>query len=314
MSGAKQVAQSLRLAKSIVLILHQNPDGDAIGSSFAIKSVLTDKVATIVCSTKIPDLFSKFTDTIDITNQLPRNAELYVVLDCPDLKRTGFAEELKAIVRKKKLIVIDHHQQGDLSQLANEYLLDRTASSCCEIMMSVIDELRCTITKNVATLLLLGIITDTGGFQHPNTTVKTLNVSAKLIRFGANSELIQSQISPKRDLSKLRFWGKVLAGVEINSMGIVVARVSKDQLSESSATEADLSGLAKYLCSVEGTKAALVLVETDAGWRGSLRTRSRTFNVGRLAKILGGKGGKKVAGFLATDDWISGTINPDQVE
>lgn len=314
MNETKQVAGTLRLAKSIVIVLHQQPDGDVIGSALALKNSLPDKKITIVCLSETPEIFRKFTDKTIFKKTLPISAELYLVLDCPDLKRTGFSDELKQVSHKKQIIVIDHHQRGDISQIASTYHIDRNASSCCEIIAEILDELRVTIIPTVATVLLLGIITDTGGFQHPNTSVKTLNLSAKLVRLGANSELIQTQISPKRDLSKLRFWGKVLAGVEINSMGIVVARVSKEQLLESSAGEADLAGLAKYLCSVEGTKAALVLVETDAGWRGSLRTRSRTFNVGRLAKILGGKGGRKVAGFLATDDWISGTINPDQAE
>ena len=106
----------------------------------------------------------------------------------------------------------------------------------------------------------------------------------------------------------MRLWGEVLGSVSINSLGIAVARVSKATLAKTSATEKDLAGLAKYLCSIEGTKATLVLVETDTGWRGSLRTQSRTFNVGRLAKLLGGNGGRKVAGFLATDAVISGTI------
>jgi nanoRNase/pAp phosphatase (c-di-AMP/oligoRNAs hydrolase) len=106
----------------------------------------------------------------------------------------------------------------------------------------------------------------------------------------------------------MRLWGEVLGSVSINSLGIAVARVSKATLAKTGATESDLAGLAKYLCSIEGTKATLVLVETDDGWRGSLRTRSRTFNVGRLAKLLGGNGGRKVAGFLATDELVSGTL------
>ena len=107
----------------------------------------------------------------------------------------------------------------------------------------------------------------------------------------------------------MRLWGEVLGTVSINSLGIAVAKVSQATLAKTNATEHDLSGLAKYLCSIEGTKATLVLVETAKGWRGSLRTQSRTFDVGRLAKLLGGNGGRKVAGFLATDELVSGKID-----
>ncbi|MCR4277561.1 MAG: bifunctional oligoribonuclease/PAP phosphatase NrnA [Candidatus Berkelbacteria bacterium] len=309
MSTAKSIAGSLRTAHSIALILHQNPDGDVIGSALALERSLPSKKIRIVCVNPVADVFTEALGPFAVESTLLQSANLFVVLDCPDLKRTGFATHLTKLAKNKKLIVIDHHQKGDLAILANEYHHDLTASSTCEMVASVIDELRLPINSSVATALLLGIHTDTGGFQYPNTTSETLKLAARLVRQGADYQRIRQTLGPQRDLKKMRLWGEVLGSVSINSLGIAVARVSKATLAKTSATESDLAGLAKYLCSIEGTKATLVLVETDAGWRGSLRTQSRTFNVGRLAKLLGGSGGRKVAGFLATEELVSDKID-----
>lgn len=306
--SAKQVAGLLRTASSVVLLIHQKPDGDAIGSAYALADVLKSKRPKIICATVIAPVFTEELGGLTVKTELPLNAGLYVVLDCPDLKRTGFATALAKIGRHKKVLVIDHHQKGDLATVACEYFSRRDVSSTCELVAEIIDELRVPIKPRLATALLLGIHTDTGGLQHPNTTSQTLLLAARLVRLGADYERIRNLFTPRRNLNKLRLWGRVLGSISINSMGIAVAKVTKVTLKETNADEDDLSGLAKYLCSVEGTKAALVLVETENGWRGSLRAGSRAINVGRLAKLLGGNGGRKVAGFLATDELISGTM------
>ena len=309
MSTAKSVAGSLRYANSIVLVLHQNPDGDAIGSALALFNTLTGKRVKIASKSPVSNVFTEILGSFPIETTLPPSGNLFVVLDCPDIKRTGFASELTKIAKRKKIIVIDHHQQGDLVTMANEYYQDQRASSTCEMVANIIDELRCPFNQAIATALLLGIHTDTGGFQHPNTTSETLKLAASLVRHGADYQKIRSTLGPQRDLKKMRLWGEILGSVSVNSLGIAVARVSKVTLAKTNATENDLAGLAKYLCSIEGTKATLVLVETDKGWQGSLRTQSRTFDVGRLAKLLGGNGGRKVAGFLATEELVSDKID-----
>lgn len=306
--SAKLIAGSLRLANSIVLILHQHPDGDAIGSALALVRALPEQKIKLACVSPIAEVFTEALGLFAVEKNLSPSASLFVVLDCPDMKRTGFASDLTRLAKRKKIVVVDHHQQGDLANIANEYYHDAEASSTCEMVANIIDELRLPISPSIATPLLLGIHTDTGGFQYANTSSNTLRLAAKLVRQGADYQRLRLTLEPHRDLKKMRLWGEILGSVSINSLGIAVARVSKATLAKTGATETDLAGLAKYLCSIEGTKATLVLVETGEGWRGSLRTQSRTFNVGRLAKLLGGNGGRKVAGFLATEAPFSGTL------
>jgi len=308
MTGAKTIAGSLRGTNSIVLILHQHPDGDVIGSAVALLKSLPDHKIRIACVSPIATVFTEALGHIEVDLNLAPSASLFVVLDCPDLKRTGFADSLTKLAKRKRIIVIDHHQKGDLEALANEYFHNPKSSSTCELVADIIDELRLPISQVVATALLLGLHTDTGGFQFPNTTSDTLSLAARLVRLGADYQHIRSTLCPHRDVKKMRLWGEVLGSVSINSLGIAVARVSRAVLDKTSASELELAGLAKYLCSIEGTKAALVLVETKNGWRGSLRTQSRTFNVGRLAKLLGGSGGRKVAGFTVTEKKVSGKL------
>jgi nanoRNase/pAp phosphatase (c-di-AMP/oligoRNAs hydrolase) len=99
-----------------------------------------------------------------------------------------------------------------------------------------------------------------------------------------------------------------LSEISINKLGIVVAQVKRSHLKEAQSTIDDVAGLANLLALTSEAKLALVLIETESGWRGILRTRHRSVNLGRLARLLGGSGHKKAAGFMTTKDIFSGKI------
>lgn len=304
----RTTARWLLTARSITLVIHKNPDGDAVGSAFALMQLLGVPVK-LVCQHPIPPLFEELLGSIPAQTELPRASDLYIILDCAEANRTGFAVELAAKSKGgKRILVIDHHQRGNLAALSSGYIGQTSYSSTCEIVAEIINELRLPLNSRVATALLLGLVTDTGAFQHPNTTSRTLSLASELIRHGADFEKIRLALGRRRGIASMRVWGKVLSTVSVNAMGLAIARVSRQVLIDAHGTETDITGLAKYLCSLEGTKAALVLVETENGWRGTLRARDKELHVGRLARILGGQGSKKIAGFLATDQSISGIL------
>lgn len=306
----QNVSGLLAQANDITLLVHQNPDGDAVGSSVALKLALDtlDKQTRIVCTQNFPDVFTNIVGQVTTETKLPNRTDLLIILDCSEFHRTGFAKQLKTF-KATKILVIDHHESGDLRKLSENIFSDCTAAATTELVFQCLNELRVKISSEIATALLMGLYTDTGAFQHTNTTSDTLSLAARLIRYGADLSKISNVFLQTLSKPKRRLWGKILSDITLNKFGIVCAVVSANLLTEANAEPADISGLANQLALTSEARASLVLVETGKGWRGTLRTRYANIDLGRLAAMLGGHGHKKAAGFTATKSVFSGKIS-----
>lgn len=310
MSPAQNASTLLRQATSICVIVHHRPDGDAIGSAVALKRALGQQSEIeIISSSPVPSVFTSILGPIETRPILPTTADLYVIVDCAELHRTGFSKQLLRLRKNKKsLIVIDHHGTGDLEKLANVCVSNPSVAATSELIFDLLTEMRVPITPQIATPLLLGIYTDTGGFHHQTTSASTLKKASQLVRFGGELQKISQGFCRELSRPKQRLWGKILSEISINKFGIVVAQVRNTHLKEANSTIEDISGLANLLSLTLEAKVALVLVETENGWRGMLRSRHSSINLGRLARLLGGSGHKKAAGFVATKEVFSGKI------
>lgn len=307
MRNLVELCETLKSARRINILTHQRPDGDAIGSALALALILRQlrKKVTIVFKQTISPVFSDITGEIEISDYLPKDADLNIIVDCSELNRTGFTRDLKA--SQAKTIIIDHHVTT-VRPKADLVILNEQAAATAELIYELANSMRSTITKSIATALLMGIYTDTGGFVHGNATSETLRITSRLMRYGANLEKIASTFSHRLPSAKKRLWGLALTQIKLNTLGFVVACITLDMLEQTKATTDDLSGLANVLALTSEARVALVLVETAEGWRGVLRTRKQDVNLHKLAKLFGGKGHKKAAGFFATKDVFSGKI------
>lgn len=304
----KKIAQKLQNSKSITIILHKNPDGDVIGSANALALSL-DKKIYITSTTKIADIFKKIIPKIKTVSKLNYTSDIYLILDCSESHRMGFSKQLKNIA-PEKIIVIDHHNHGgDLVKNSNNFFVDKSYSSTAEIIDELLKEMHISINPNIATSLLLGIFTDTGGFKHPNTSVNTLARASKLIRYGGNLQIIKKVFLKHLSINQRKLWGNALTKLIINKWGIAVIKITKKSLNNNGCTQKDIFGLANMIALTTGAKASLVLIEQNNGWRGILRTRHKHIDISRLAKLLGGRGQKKAAGFTATKQLFSGKID-----
>lgn len=292
------VASILQSAKQIALVVHQQPDGDALGSAVALERALPGKT-TIVCATPPSPIFRRILPRFTCQSQLPSNPDVIVILDCSELHRTGFRKQITSLAQKIPVVIIDHHPSGDGHKITN-LCYQRRASATAELIAELLDELRIVIDAEIATALLLGLYTDTGGFQHSNTSAKALQLASRLVRYGGDIFTISSQLHRSQSVNQARLWGEILAGVEINRYGLATARVSQALLTRTKAAASDVLGLVNVLALANEVTAALVLVEDGSGWHGSLRTRHDHIDVGELARRLGGRGHRKAAGFLAT--------------
>lgn len=301
----------LKDATAPTLVIHERPDGDAIGSAAAIYKVFSSqKPIKIVCATAAAPIFEKVTGKLPILRKLPTDTDLIVLLDCAEWHRTGLGNELRALRRAgTRIISFDHHANWRLARQVDAAVYDPRASSTAEILYHCLQELRLPIDSSVASCLLMGIYTDTNAFRHSNTTSLTLRIASRLVSCGADLEKLRHIFDAPRSLVRTKLWGTVFSGVFINRFGVAVARIDAEALKSAGATVEDLAGIANHIALLSEARAALVMVETDQGWRVTLRTQHPGVDLRRLARYFGGRGTQKASGFLATNELISGKIS-----
>lgn len=293
----------LSKSENILVIIHRNPDGDAIASSLALVSALKSigKHAVVVGKDPIPTpfLFLPGTETIH-KDYLQGDWDTMVVLDCGDLKRTGFPERIAEFAKnKKRLINIDHHPKNDLHKIANITLFDEKVAAVGEIVTKIIDNLKIELDKNIATCLLTSLYTDTGGFKHANTSSQTLGLAARFMAAGARLNTITKYISNPKSISGLRTWGFVLSQTVYHSQtGLVTAVVTQSDLEKVAGTADELSGAINIIGNIPQAKGSLLLIELpDDQLKVCLRARNAEINILKLARFFEGGGHKKASGF-----------------
>lgn len=302
-SAIDTVVHWLSKYEKILIIIHQNPDGDTIASSLALAMGLNSigKKAVVVGKDPVPKpfLFLPGIQTIS-RDYLQGDWDAMLVLDCGDLNRTGFPERIADFAnRKKRLINIDHHPKNDLHKIANVTLFDEKVAAVGEIIIEIIDKLKIELSKEIATCLLTAIYTDTGGFKHPNTSSQTLKLAARLMSAGAKLKNITKYISNTKSVSSLKLWGLVLSRIKFhNQSGFVTSVITQRDLINIAATDDQLSGAVNIIGNVPQAKGSLLLAELCGGEiKVSMRTENGAINILKLARFFDGGGHKKASGF-----------------
>lgn len=286
-----------------LLIGHEDPDGDSIGSLLAMTQYLEGrgKEVLAVCKSPVPKLFN-FLDKVFLLQQDVQKSdyEAIILLDNGDLKRTGFPEVVSLAKKHKKVLVnIDHHIRNDIWKLADLNLADLSASSTSEIVYKLLTFLEADINPSMATALLTGMYYDTGGFHHSNTTDEVLKVSSELLHLGANLKKISKSVSQNRSVNMLKLWGIALDRIIVDKKrSIATTFLTRDDIETVGANEEEISGLVNLLNTASEIRVALLLYETgDGKIKGSLRTEEDKVDVAKFAGLMGGGGHKKASGF-----------------
>jgi len=212
-------------------------------------------------------------------------------------KLTGLADKFNE--RPSSLITVnfDHHHTntgyGDIN------IVDRQAAATCAMVYEWLTSAGWPIDRQVATCLLTGILTDTGTFSNPATNDTALKAAADLLARGANASRALRQVIGNRTLTELKLWGRAFERLhDYPDLGLVVTVITQKDLAEFDASEDMLEGVANFLNDLEGYRAVLVLKEKPDGTvKGSLRTTRDDVDVAAVAKLFGGGGHKKAAGF-----------------
>ncbi|MBI5037381.1 MAG: bifunctional oligoribonuclease/PAP phosphatase NrnA [Candidatus Kerfeldbacteria bacterium] len=303
-----KIKEALDGAASVIVIGHQNPDGDAIGSMIGMGHYLTHAGINhrLFCMTPVPAYLTFLPETermvFDERELLESTHDVVIVLDSGDLRYAGVHEHIPRMTGTPVVINIDHHHTN--TNFGHINVVNPQASSTAEIIFHFLDYFRLPLSKETATALLTGILTDTGSFSNLGTTPSSMDVSSKLLAAGARVKDIIRHTFQTKSLEQLQLWGRALSRLKKNeATGIVTTILTKKDFEELGVEESS-EGIANFLNSVEKAKAIMVLYEKGDGLvKGSLRTTQDGVDVSKIAKYFGGGGHPKAAGFT-----IKGTL------
>lgn len=295
----KEIIQTLKQSKRVLIGTHEHPDGDALGSSLALYHALTalGKEVVAYIPDAAPDFFAFLPGLEKFTTTKPNVSDFdcIVLLDYTQLYRTHLEQEVLA---HPNTICIDHHYDNPKQATIN--LIVPKAAATAQIMFELFTAARWPITPEIATCLLTGIFTDTGSFMHDSVTPDILSIASTLMNKGARLSHIAHETYQRKDLAGLQIWGRALSRIMTNEKtGVSVALVTLQDLEECKATLDDLSGVVNLLNTLPNSNYAMVLVEYTPGKiKGSLRSEPhKNVDVSKIAKRLGGGGHKLASGF-----------------
>lgn len=241
----------------------------------------------------------------------PSRYDLIITVDTADLQQLGrFYEDNTPLFTSLPLINIDHHaSNGNFGRIN---YIDMMCSATTELLIPLVHDLEADsglplMDEDTATLLLAGIITDTGSFQNANTTPRSFAAAAHLIKHGARQQEIIQHVFKTKQLSTLRLWGRILSNMKIdNRYRFVWSTISKKDLMETGSREDETGGIIdELMTNAPGTEIVLLLKEkTDGLISGSIRTTTASVDASALAEMFGGGGHVQAAGFKIKSDDI----------
>lgn len=310
----EQVLDALRDGERFVLVTHEHPDGDALGSLVGMHGILTalGKDSTMFVSADefpLPYEYRWF-DLEGVRSAVPEDVDerTIVYLDCGTIERNP----VEAFRRPEGLTLnIDHHHDNTLFGSVN--LVVKDASCTAEIIWDLGRALGVPLTAPTAEALYVGLITDTGRFMYENTGPNAHLMAADLIAAGIDHTEIYRRVYEGWPESKLRLFARGLSRVERHAGGaLTMTLLSAEDFEQAGAEESYTEGIVDSLRAVEGTKVAALareLLGGDGGrWKVSLRSSDGDVDVSVIARAAGGGGHKAAAGLsteMAPDELVA---------
>lgn len=300
----------LQTARRVLIVCHSNPDGDAIGALLGLGLLLEQYYdqarVELYCKDPAPETMQFLPGVSRIRHDPQVQAgDVVIFVDTAEAKLSGFQETHSQLFAEDTYSInIDHHPTN--TEFSRFNIVDAEAASACEIVARIASVLGAKITPDVATCLLTGVYTDTGGLLHSNTNAGVYRTVAKLLRSGARQQEIVTAVFRTAKLSTLKLWGRVLEKISLTPEGGAISAVTKADFAATGATYAELTGAIDYVNAIPGMRFSMILSERDGKVKGSLRTLRDDVDVAEMASKFDGGGHKKAAGFA-----LPGKLQPE---
>jgi phosphoesterase RecJ-like protein len=292
LNGTAEVVSELSSGRDFIISLKTEA-----ASAEKLSYNITDGTLNIVVTTKEGSFKP---EDVSFASGKPK-VDLIIAVDTASLGRLGevpakYSELFNGAI---PILNIDHHASDDFFGTVN--LVDPLAASTSEILIGLFEAInRELIDENIATALLMGLLSDTASFQNTNTTPKSLTVAAQLLGFGAHHADIIRHLFKTKSFAALKLWGRALHRLSFNKeAGLVWSKLTRQDFEETGASPDETSGLIDQLIkTTTGAKVALLLEEYEKNYiDGSLRSVLPEVDVLTIAERLGGGGHRAAAGF-----------------
>src|SRR3954449_1204114 len=302
-SEVAAVAEAIRSHDRFLLVTHENPDGDALGSILAMKLTLDalgkHSVMYLYGDAPLPAEYS-FMPLDELRRELPADwrERGLIAVDCANESRLG--PDPEPLAGAPLVLDIDHHHDNTRFGAVN--LVVANASSTGEVLRDLLTELGVELTPDLAEALYIALVTDTGRFQYSNTTAKSLRLAAELVEAGADLHRIFQGVYETVQFAKLKLLARALERARIYDGGrLVVSYLLRSDFADIGAAEAYSEGIIDYLRAVEGADMAALIREPPRSdgptRRVSLRASNDELDVSAIARKSGGGGHRQAAGF-----------------
>lgn len=287
------ILEVIESARSVLICGHVRPDGDCLGSAYALREYCMGlgKTADVCSPSPIPESYMFLKDSGKFNVITRKTYDLFIAVDCATHERIG---RLDGYFRSAEdTICIDHHEGH--AGFADHNIVKSNASSTCEIVFDLLEPTG-RITKEIADYLYVGLSTDTGHFMHSNTDRKVLYTAYRLACLGADCHGIATELYRSRTRQKTMLIAKSIEAMRFYMDGkVCMIPMTQQLLDECGISSNDTEGIIDYAISVVGVEVGVSLcAEKENEFKVSFRSRRR--HVNDIAAVFGGGGHIYAAG------------------
>lgn len=292
----EQIARLIKNADSIIVITHIAPDGDALGSAFALGLAFESigKKVSVYLEEPVPRMLDFLPGKHLVVDNTDGTWDLAVCVDTSDLNRLGKGSHIYKATLKR--VVIDHHTTNDMK--ADGLWIDKKAAAAGEMVYSLMKHMNIKLNHDIAINLYTAIATDTGGFRYSNTRSETHLIAADLLTFDIPFADVAKKVFDTVSYSKMELMKKTMQNLTLHCNGkVAVSWLLNDDITTVNAQPDDFEGLVNIGRNLEGVEVSLFLREEKPNYyKGSLRANDYV-DVAEISSIFSGGGHMRAAGF-----------------
>ena len=288
------IKEEIQKAQDVVILTHENPDGDAVGSALAMYLTLKKLGKQVdVIIPECPNTFKFLPGAEEIKKEGKEEAyDLAISVDVTGIVRlNGFA---KYFEDSKVKIQIDHHQVNEM--FADYNFVNPASPACAQNLIFIIEQLGVDIDKEIGTCLLTGIITDTGGFKYEGVSAETFEFTSWLLAKGVNVSDVYKKVLQTKTKANFELRKLIMDRLEfLCDNKVTFTYITLEDLKNTNAQSGDHEGLVEIGRDIEGVEVSIFLRETENGYKASLRSNNYV-NVSDVCIAFNGGGHIRAAG------------------
>ncbi len=292
----QEIRKIIDEGKRFLVTTHIDPDGDALGSVFALALVLElmGKDPWVYLKDPIPYRYQSLPRPEKVSHVIPGGSfDGLFVLDCGSLFRVG--EGYEALKDIATIVSIDHHATNDAYGTVN--VLDEGASSTAEIIHRLIESLGISVNPSIAENIYTGIFTDTGSFRYENTNPEAFLIAEKMMRAGVEPSKVARMVHENHPKERFLLLGLVLNTLEsFDGDRVAMAQVTTEMFEKTATTREHTDGFVEYIREIRGVEVAVMVRELGEGrYKVSMRSKGQV-DVADVCNRFGGGGHRNAAG------------------